>query len=195
MLIQVDVQSLINNLIKIDEFVVLQLVYDKQYELISKYLSLYDSEEKKKLFDRFNLYGFVTNYNNINEYDPSKLTLEPDFLQIIANGDFFDELVQVFPVSVTRPDGTKDFLRNDLKRCKVTYSKITKNKYFIHQHILECLRYEVALKRKEGKMSYFKRLSKWLASEEWKIYEQALNESTIDSLTNSGDLGYGNSLE
>ena len=195
MLIQVDVNSLINNLLKIDEFVILQLVYDKQYDLVSKYLSLYDSEEKKKLFNRFNLFGFVTNYNNTEEYDPSKLTLEPDFLRIIANGDFFDELVQVFPVSVIRPDGTKDFLRNDLKRCKTAYSKITKNKYFIHQHILECLKYEVALKRREGKMSYFKRLSKWLASEEWKIYEQALNEETIDSLSNSGDLGYGNKLE
>jgi len=195
MLIQVDVNSLINNHIKIDEFVVLQLVYDKQYELVSKYLSLYDSEEKKKLFEKFNLYRFVTNYNNLNEYDPSKLTLEPDFLRIIANGDFFDELVQVFPVSVIRPDGTKDFLRNDLKRCKVIYSKITSNKYFIHQHILECLRYEILLKKKEGKMSYFKRLSKWLASEEWKIYEQSLNESNLDSFNNDGGLGYGNKLE
>lgn len=194
MLIQVDINSLIDNLIKVDEFVVLQLIYDKQYDLVSKYLLLYDSEEKKKLFSKFNLLGFVRNTNNLDEYDPSKIELAPDFLRIIANGDFFDELVQVFPVSVVRPDGTKDFLRNDLKRCKVQYSKITKNKYFIHQHILECLRYEVALKRKEGKMSYFKRLSKWLASEEWKIYEQALNESTIDSLTNSGDLGYGNDL-
>src|SRR3972149_11595454 len=151
MLIQVDVNSLINNLIKVDEFVVLQLVYDKQYDLVSKYLSLYDSEERKKLFDRFNLYGFVTNRNNLGEYDPTKLTLESGFLQIISNGDFFDELVQVFPVSVIRPDGTKDFLRNDLKRCKVQYSKITKNKYFIHQHILECLKYEIALKRRDGK--------------------------------------------
>ena len=145
--------------------------------------------------DFFRPLPFVTNTNELNEYDPTKISLEPDFLRIIANGDFFDELVQVFPVSVIRPDGTKDFLRNDLKRCKMAYSKITKNKFFIHQHILECLRYEIALKKKEGKMSYFKRLSKWLASEEWKIYEQALNESNIDSLSNNGGLGYGCELE
>ena len=54
---------------------------------------------------------------------------------------------------------------------------------------------DIALKKKEGKMSYFKRLSKWLASEEWKIYEQALNESNFDSLSDDGGLGYGCELE
>src|SRR5208337_1121888 len=141
MLLQVDVESLIKNRITSDHFLVTQMLYEKQYDLLSQYLSSYSKEELDLLFLGLVRTGLIDNRNFPEQYDFSKLTVRPSFIKVLSQGDFFDELVQTFPASVIRTDGTKDFLRTDLKRSRVIYSSITKNKYPIHVHILECLSY------------------------------------------------------
>lgn len=194
MLINVDVNSLIYNRLTVDLYLILQLINDKQYDTFNKYLALYTNEEKKTLFNKLNTLGYCINRNGLDEYDPNKIEITTSFSKFLLSGDFFDELVQVFPVSVTRSDGTRDYLRVDLKRSKIMYSKITKNKLAMHNHILDCLRFEIATKTRNNGMQWMKRLPKWLVSEEWKVYEQALQDAKYDSLTHE-DLGYGTKLE
>jgi hypothetical protein len=195
MLLQVDVNYLLKNRITVDQFLVAQLIYEKSYELLGAYLDLYTSEDLKKLILGLVKAGLIENYNYEDQYELSKFIIKPTFVKILAQGDFFDEFIQTYPTSVIRPDGTKDYLRTDLNRCRRIYNKITGNKYAIHLNILQCLQFELALRRKEGKLSYMKRLPKWLGSEEWKIYEQRIKDENFDSLTTTEELGYGNRLE
>jgi hypothetical protein len=195
MLLQVDVESLIKNRITSDYFLVTQMLYEKQYDLLTQYLGIYTKEEIDLLFLGLVKTGLVDNRNFPEQYDYSKLTVRPSFVKVLSQGDFFDELVQTFPVSVIRTDGTKDFLRSDLNRSRIRYSGITKNKYPVHSHILECLQYEVATRRLNGSLGYMKRIPKWLSSEEWKVYEQMMKDTPVTIGENKTDLGYGNSLE
>ncbi len=196
MLLQVDVESLIKNRVTIDQFLITQLIFEKNYDLLSKYLELYSIEDLKSLFINLVRVGLVDNYNGINEFDINKLVVKPSFSKVLAQGDFFDELVQVYPASVIRPDGVKDYLRTDLNRCRKIYAKITGGKHIIHQNILECLQFEIALRRKERNLGYLKRLPKWLVSEEWKIYEQRIKDEGFEALImREEDLGYGTNLE
>jgi len=197
MLLQVDVKSLITNRITVDYFLVAQMLYEKEFTLLNQYLSLYTKDDQKALF--MNMYN-KSLINNVQVDDKGsvmidRLTMHPSFNKILAQGDFFDEFIQAFPVSITRPDGTRDYLRTDTNRSRTMYNKATKNKYFLHLHIMECLKYELAIKKKEGKMEYMKRLPKWLASEEWKVYEQMMKDSTFESLQESGEPSYGTKLE
>lgn len=195
MLLQVDVESLIMNRITIDYFLVAQLLHEKNHDLLSKYLSSYSTDRLKLLFQGLVATGLITNRNFDGEHDFEKITVNPSFMKVLAQGDFFDEFIQAFPVSITRPDGTRDYLRTDTNRSRKMYQKVTGKKHFMHNHILECLRYEIALRKKEGKMEYMKRLPKWIASEEWKVYEQMMKDETFESLTNGGVTEYGTTLE
>jgi hypothetical protein len=195
MLLQVDVNYLLKNRITVDQFLIAQLIYEKNYELLNLYLDLYSSEELKNIFLGLVKTGLIDNYNYNDQYDFNKFIIKPYFVSILAQGDFFDEFIQTFPAFIIRPDGTKDYLRTDLNRCRRTYNKITNNKYAIHLHILQCLQFEIAIKRKEGKLAYMKRLPRWLASEEWKCYEQRIKDENLESLSNTEELGYGNKLE
>jgi len=195
MLLQVDVESLIKNRITSDYFLVTQMLYEKQYDLLTQYLALYTKEEIDMLFVGLVSVGLIDNRNFPEQYDYSKLTVRPSFIKVLSQGDFFDELVQTFPVSVIRSDGTKDYLRSDLNRARIRYSMITKNKLAFHEHILKCLQYEIATRRMNGSLGYMKRIYKWLTSEEWKVYEQMMKDVPITIGDNKTDLGYGNSLE
>jgi len=200
MLLQVDVESLIKNKVTIDQFLIASLIYEKNFELLSNYLDLYSSSELKVLFLGLIRAGLIKNNNEQDDvYDFNKFEVRPEFIRILVQGDFFDEIVQTYPQFITRPNGSKDYLRVDLNRCRKAYSKITGNKYMIHQNILNCLQFEVALRRKENSLSYMKRLPKWLTSEEWKSYEQRIKDEQILNLefgnTKEGGLGYGNKLE
>lgn len=196
MLLQVDVESLIKNRVTIDQFLITQLIFEKNYTLLNKYLELYSLNDLKSLFINLVRVGLVDDYNGKDEFDINKIIVKPTFSKVLAQGDFFDELVQVYPASVIRPDGTKDYLRTDLNRCRKIYAKITASKYAIHQNILECLQFEIALRRKENNLGYLKRLPKWLVSEEWKIYEQRIKDEGFEALlSREEDLGYGTNLE
>lgn len=197
MLLQVDVESIIRNRVTVDQFLVAQLIYEKNYDLLNQYLALYSTDDLRSLFISLVKVGLADNYNFEGQYDFSKVIIKPSFTKVLAQGDFFDEFIQSYPASIVRPDGTKDYLRTDLNRCRKAYSRITGNKHVIHENILNCLKFEIMLRRKEGKLGYMKRLPKWLASEEWKIYEQRLKDEGLDVLNEDRqeDLGYGNNLE
>jgi len=192
MLLQVDVELLIKNKITIDQFLIATLIYEKNYEVLSKYLELYSSEDMKIIFHRLIGLGLIHNNISLDQIELDKIIITPFLSRILAQGDFFDELVQHFPVSVIRPNnGGKDYLRTDLNRCRKLYSRITGNKSAVHDHILTCLRYEVQKRYEEGSLGYMKRIPKWLASEEWIVYEQMLKDETTSS---NKSLGYGNEL-
>ena len=87
---------------------------------------------------------------------------------------WFDEFYEVFPVYVMRPDGTKGFLRSNINKCRNEYNKIVGKSRAMHEHILECLKFEVSNKTMTGKLGYFKTMWKWLTQHEWEVIEEQL---------------------
>lgn len=102
----------------------------------------------------------------------------------------FDELYTTYPIKVTRPDGTQDYLRGDKIRNRRIYENITHNNPNLHKHIVECLKREIEDKTNTGKLQYMKRLSTWLTSEGWKAYDNIQEETTSSIKTST----YGTDL-
>ena len=96
----------------------------------------------------------------------------------------FDEFYDQFPVYVTRPDGTKGFLRANINKCRKEYNRIIGKSKAMHNHIMACLRYEIDDKMRTGKMGYMKTMWKWLTQHEWETYDEQMKldkPSTIDN--------------
>ena len=192
MLLHVDIKHLIKYKITIDEYLIIQLLYDKNYDLYYNYLNNYSVVEKELLFSKLYKSGLIRNTNKPNEYNHENIELDNWANVMLAKGDYFDEFLQHYPTTVIRPDGVKDYLRTDINRCRILYNKITKGNQALHNNIVNCIKYEVRLRNADGSMKYMKRLPKWLSSEEWKISEQRMKDDVIVSPT---ELGYGNKLE
>lgn len=117
------------------------------------------------------------------EPDISKISIRPIFSTALNTSKCFDELLALYPVSVTRSDGTKDYLKTDTNRCRKTYNKIIGRNISKHQEIMDCLRFELDLRYSNGSLGYMKRLPKWIASEEWEVYKEAMKEEQIKTVS------------
>lgn len=96
----------------------------------------------------------------------------------------FDEFYDQFPVYVIRPDGTKGFLRANVNKCRKEYNRIVGKSKAMHQHLIDCLKFEIDNKMMTGKMGYMKTMWKWLTQHEWETYDEQMKldkPSTIDN--------------
>lgn len=143
---------------------------------IQKLLSLVNEEEIHEL----ELQGLIL------------ITLDESGSQVISKTEklasllkedktMFDEFYDQFPVYVTRPDGTKGFLRSNINKCRKEYNHIIGKSKAMHEHIMNCLRYEIDNKMQTGKMGYIKTMWKWLTQHEWETIEEQMKlEEPID---------------
>ena len=97
------------------------------------------------------------------------------------NDSMFDEFYETFPVYVIRPDGTKGFLRANVNKCRKEYNRIVGKSRAMHEHIMDCLRYELDDKMRTGKLGYMKTMWKWLTQHEWECYEEQLKVKEEDT--------------
>ena len=136
---------------------------------IQKLLSLVNEEEIHEL----ELQGLIL------------ITLDESGSQVISKTEklasllkedktMFDEFYDQFPVYVTRPDGTKGFLRSNINKCRKEYNHIIGKSKAMHEHIMNCLRYEIDNKMQTGKMGYMKTMWKWLTQHEWETIEEQM---------------------
>ena len=94
----------------------------------------------------------------------------------------FDEFYDLFPVYVTRPDGTKGFLRSNINKCRKEYNRIIGKSKAMHEHIMACLKYEIDAKMQTGKLGYMKTMWKWLTQHEWETIEEQMKlEEPVNS--------------
>jgi len=117
----------------------------------------------------------------VEEKDNDKIYKLSDIVEStlkVKSDDMFDEFYNTFPVYVIRPDGTKGFLRANINKCRHEYKKIVGKSLAMHNHIMECLRWEIENKTTTGKLSYIKTMWKWLTQHEWECYEEQLLEET-----------------
>lgn len=95
--------------------------------------------------------------------------------------DPFDEFYEIYPTQVIRPDGTSDFLKKNKNNCRKKYNSILgrskAKRILIHQHLIDCLNYELEDKTRTGKLGYLKTMWKWLTTAEWENSEEQMKAS------------------
>lgn len=133
---------------------------------VHKFLSRISEAEIQELIDN----DFIT----VTTSGDNKIYKTTDRLKPYLERDktWFDEFYEVFPVYVMRPDGTKGFLRSNINKCRNEYKKIVGKSKAMHEHILECLKFEISNKMMTGKLGYFKTMWKWLTQHEWEVIEE-----------------------
>lgn len=169
----------------INQLVFLTLVLNEEkskHQDIHEFLSRISEDEIQELVHRD--YVVVNVSDERIEYNASKKLLELTTSEVT----FFDEFYEIFPVYVTRPDGTKGFLRANVNKCRKEYNKVVGKSRAMHEHLLECLKYEVSQKAMTGKLGYFKTMWKWITNREWEAIEDEMSFNN----TQKEETGYGN---
>lgn len=171
MILELDTSLLDKLNISINQLVFITLVLNdikKINQDIRKLLSLVNEEEIQELISQ----GLVS----ITEHGGTKVIEKTDKLVKLVTEEksFFDQFYDEFPVYVDRPDGTKGFLRGNINKCRDYYNKVVGRSKGMHEHIMDCLRFEVENKLRTGKLGYMKTMWKWLTQNEWETIEEQM---------------------
>lgn len=172
MILEIDTSILerIENL-SINQLVFLTLVLNDNQTInqdIQRLLSLVNEEEIQELENQ----GLIT----ITKSDSNQVISKTSKLIELLKEDksMFDEFYDLFPVYVIRPDGTRGFLRANVNKCRKEYNRIVGKSKAMHQHICNCLKFEIENKMLTGKIGYMKTMWKWLTQHEWETYEEQM---------------------
>lgn len=172
MILEIDTSILdrIPNL-SINQLVFLTLVLSDNQSInqdIQKLLSLVNEEEIQELESRELI--ATKNVDGTTVINKTEKLIE----LLKEDKSMFDEFYDQFPVYVIRPDGTKGFLRANVNKCRKEYNRIVGKSKAMHQHIMNCLKFEIDNKMITGKIGYMKTMWKWLTQHEWETYEEQM---------------------
>ena len=163
--------------LSIGQLVFLSLVNDNQknHQDVSPIVNLVDETEIQDLINR-NLITKSTTRAKVT-YEITK-ELKSYLRNLPEVKSMFDEFYEQYPSYITRADGLKDYLRSNKTKCRIHYETLEGHSREMHNHIMNCLKYEVSQKLATGKIGYMKRMWKWLTSNEWEAYEDQMNGVT-----------------
>ena len=168
--------------------------------LILTYIKENKRRVLKKIGTKLSEDPFIVDFDKLRQkeyvegelYTTSVLTEKAE--EIFNGQNLFNELLNAFPTSVIRTDGSKDYLRTDKKKAERLYKKITRGRKDIHEHILKCLEYEIASRMQQNKMMWMKKLPNWLSSNEWETWGEKMKDDDIEALFGKED-EYGTEVE
>lgn len=193
MTITIETDILFHNGITPNQFTLLYLLYHNK-DSFKEFVEILTLEVVCKELEVLEKSKFIHNLNKTNEVETSKIVLRGNFLKLISTDavtDYFEEFIHLYPVKVQRPDGFHDYLRTDLQRCRKKYNQIVGGKITKHKRLMDLLKYEIEVRERENSMKFMKRLPKWLASEEWEVFDE---RKKSDKITDVKQNGYGTSL-
>lgn len=174
MVIELDNGFLIRNNITAKEYLILYLLYKKAFHQVIKYIEL-DPVTDEFWYKLYNT-GWIT---GLTFKDIANLKVSKKFLSFMEKEDFFDELLKLYPVKVTRPDGEDVYLRVNQKICKNRYNRLIKNSKIKHDTVIRCLKAEIAIRTTKNTLKYMKLLPNWLKDEEYKNFEGIDTEQLV----------------
>ena len=191
MVVDIDINKLLRLGISAEDYFFLRALQKKGVASLRKYY-LQNPKPGDSVLESLVEKRLIHNANRHNEFDLEKIVVRNKFLDAAKpSTNEFEELYNVYPVKVTRPDGSIDYLRTDKTRCKRSYATKIKSGEVIHADVMEGLRFEISQRESDGSIAYMKRLPKWLASEEWLAWKERLSELNERVET----FGYGLKLE
>jgi len=177
--LNIDLQKLLENKLKIEDyFVLFCLVYDNE-EMLMKYITTCGRIETV-IFQRLRDSGFIILKDELNIlFNEIKVTDQAKNLFNAQNNnvDFeplFKELLSTYPKSVKRVTGGTRPLHNDLQRCKKLYKSTILSIGLVnkelHQKILLCVQKYYRDHLKDNKQEFMQLLATFLSQRTWEQY-------------------------
>ncbi|HKL75088.1 MAG TPA: hypothetical protein VJ881_03385 [Halanaerobiales bacterium] len=188
MRIEVDTELLFKYNITPNQFILIYLISNES-KVLKDFINLVNKDELKKDLEVLEKVNFIHNLNTDNKLDFSNIVVRDEFLNLInLKVDLFQELLDIYPIKVRRPDGFYDYLKTDSARSRKRYNQLIRGNRLRHHKIIEALKYELKIRQKEGSMMYMKRLPKWLSSREWEVFEERMKdeEKEVESIGTYG---------
>jgi len=199
MIIDIDLYTSIIEGLNPNEYIFLYLLYKNHIitlQKLFKFTNYLTKDEVNSLINRKFLTAQPT--FNIEKYTETlrHLIVEATFIKLLPQSitNPFEELLTKFPKRVKRTDGVNDYLLTDLKKSKIKYNNLVNKTTNLHQHILECLEYELKHRHKNNTMKFMRRLPNWLESEEWRTFEQSMEEDKDNIKNERIETSYGTEL-
>lgn len=176
MKIEVDTELLLKYNITANQFILVYLI-SKESKILKDFINLVSKDELIKDLKVLEERNFIHNLNTTNKSDVSNVVIRDEFLNLInVKIDLFQELLDIYPIKVRRPDGFYDYLKTDSSRSRKKYNQMLKGNKLQHNKIIDALKYELKVRQQQGSMMYMKRLPKWLSSEEWQVFEERMKD-------------------
>ena len=174
------------------EYVILYLLRLNNMSELKRYLNFSGTFEKlpeimKGLQDK----GFVENNSTALVSLPSVVLTKKFNESEGLNISPFQEFYESYPIKVTRPDGTVDYLRMNRVKCKELYHKLIQFDHIQHKAIINALKTEVKQREAKGSMKYMRKMYNWLTDRHWET-DVAINQGvdTVQSI----DKKYGEDI-
>ena len=164
--------------INLNQLVFLSMVLDKNQKTynqdVRKLVSLISDDEISYLINQ----GLITSIERRGSivYEPTEMLSK----FITPEKDYFDLFYDMYPVYVLRPDGTKNYLRANVNKCRHLYNTYVGRSSAAAEHINNCLAFEIDKKTRSGKIGYMKTMWKWLTSHEWELIEEQMNINQVE---------------
>jgi hypothetical protein len=197
MIFEIDTKFLLANNITAHQYLLVKMASDGDYDGMKNYLHHSDTyihlhSDMRKLFNA----GLITRAPRDTDTFRD-LKASDKFIKALSyTGDPFDEFYNIYPTKALRPDGSYDYLRVDRNRCRKMYHNIVRKNKILHDHIMECLRFEIDEKTATGSMGFFKRMHTWLSSESWKVTSERLEAGVkVTDVSTGGKEAYGEEFE
>jgi hypothetical protein len=187
MVVEINTDTLIEFKLTANQFLLAQLIYEGSLGTISSLKLEFGEKVIQEDLDILISAGYLR--KSINTY-----FVTPEFIRTVRKEGMFEELLALYPTSVVRVDGSKDYLRVGIARCKTRYNNIIKKSKAKHDNILKCLQLEIETRTRENSLAYMKRLANWLTSREWEAWEPRLEEA-ISENNERITSNYGEELE
>ena len=127
--------------------------------------------------------GFVTKNS-----DGFGFTLGPAGIKIFQGDDLFEEFYATFPHKVPTGTGFRPVSTNDPNgmSAKVTrsiWNRITKNKPYLQQTIIDSLKRELEQKKSTNSLGYLNNIDTWLRQATWEKWEDIPDEKKSNNFT------------
>lgn len=188
-MIEIDINFLLKHNITANQFLLFRLILDRAIGTINSLytdISLLEIDIRNLINKRFIQYEYNGGNINITEIIP-----KPTFVNLYKNDIWFDEFLALFPTSVIRPDGSKDYLKTDLVRSRKAYDKLVGKNRSKHDLVIQSLALELQEKIRYGKMGLFKKLFNWITSEEYLAFSQNIEQPSEQNM----EVLYGQQLK
>jgi hypothetical protein len=187
MVIEVDSNTLVRLKLPVKQYTICYLLHKQAHHQLLKYLEI--DPVDLSLMETMVKDGWITG-TNLNSITTIKVTRK--FAKLFETADFFQELIDEFPVKVIRPDGTESYLRTAQKQSKLRYIRMIKNSRIKHDTVINALKAEIAIRTRNNTLKFMKTLPNWLVGEEYKNYEHLFEDGTILDVT--PEPSYGTNL-
>lgn len=100
--------------------------------------------------------------------------------------DYFDLFYDMYPVYVTRADGSKSYLRANVNKCRNFFNTKCGRSAAMAEHLIKCLDYEISKRMREGSLSYMMTMWNWLTRSQWEAIEEEMQDTEQKTVNSYG---------